>query len=153
MSDKDLVSRGDAKDALYMCVHGVTTLNGKKVLAVDLAEAINRLNAIHPALQQTVNVNPVVLCKNCKHYNDGWCYNPNTYDDEKTRGNTDPDWYCADGEMKEHEMTAREYLEADARMREYYGLPSAFNITGMSVDKAIKIVEEWVKKHPERTGN
>lgn len=45
----------------------------------------------------------VVRCKDCKHYNDGWCYNPNTYDDEKTRGNTSPDWYCADGERKGEE--------------------------------------------------
>ena len=45
----------------------------------------------------------LVRCGECKHYNDGWCYNPNTYDDEKTRGNTSPDWYCADGERKGEE--------------------------------------------------
>lgn len=50
---------------------------------------------------RAADVKPVVRCKDCKHYNDGWCYNPNTYDDEKTRGNTAPDWYCADGERRE----------------------------------------------------
>ena len=43
----------------------------------------------------------LVRCKDCKHYRDGFCYNPNTYDDEKTRGNTVPDWFCADGEQEE----------------------------------------------------
>ena len=43
----------------------------------------------------------IVRCKDCKHYRDGFCYNPNTYDDEKTRGNTVPDWFCADGEREE----------------------------------------------------
>lgn len=42
----------------------------------------------------------VVRCKDCKHYKDGFCYNPNTYDDEKTRGNTVPDWFCADGKRR-----------------------------------------------------
>lgn len=42
----------------------------------------------------------IVRCKDCKHYKDGFCYNPNTYDDEKTRGNTVPDWFCADGERR-----------------------------------------------------
>ena len=42
----------------------------------------------------------VVRCKDCKHYKDGFCYNPNTYDDEKTKGNTVPDWFCADGERR-----------------------------------------------------
>jgi hypothetical protein len=40
----------------------------------------------------------IVRCKDCEYYKDGFCYNPNTFDDEKTRGNTVPDWYCADGE-------------------------------------------------------
>lgn len=44
---------------------------------------------------------PIVRCKDCKWYKDGWCYNPNTFDDEKTRGNTTADWFCADGERKE----------------------------------------------------
>ena len=39
----------------------------------------------------------IVRCGECKHYKDGFCYNPNTFD-EKTCGNTVPDWYCADGE-------------------------------------------------------
>ena len=42
----------------------------------------------------------VVRCKDCKHYKDGFCYNPNTYDDEKTRGNTVPNWFCADGKRR-----------------------------------------------------
>lgn len=43
----------------------------------------------------------LVRCGECKHYKDGFCYNPNTYDDEKTCGNTAKDWFCADGERKE----------------------------------------------------
>ncbi len=43
----------------------------------------------------------IVRCKDCRHYKDGFCYNPNTYDDGKTRGNTVPDWYCADGERRD----------------------------------------------------
>ena len=42
----------------------------------------------------------VVRCKDCEYYKDGFCYNPNTFDDEKTRGNTVPDWYCADGKRR-----------------------------------------------------
>lgn len=45
----------------------------------------------------------IVRCRECKHYRDGFCYNPNTYDDEKTCGNTVPDWFCADGEIREEE--------------------------------------------------
>lgn len=48
-----------------------------------------------------LEMHPLVLCKYCRHYSDGFCYNPNTYfDDKKTCGNTAPDWFCADGEMK-----------------------------------------------------
>ena len=39
----------------------------------------------------------IVRCEDCKYYSNGFCYNPNTYDDVITCGNTDPDWYCADG--------------------------------------------------------
>jgi hypothetical protein len=42
----------------------------------------------------------IVRCKDCEYYKDGFCYNPNTFDDEKTRGNTVPDWYCADGKRR-----------------------------------------------------
>ena len=48
----------------------------------------------------TVDAVPVVRRKDCKHYKDGFCYNPNTYDDEKTCGNTTKDWFCADGERR-----------------------------------------------------
>lgn len=51
------------------------------------------------------DVRPVVLCRDCKHYKGGFCYNPNTYDDEKTRGNTTEDWFCADGERRGADMT------------------------------------------------
>lgn len=43
----------------------------------------------------------LVRCKDCLHYENGFCYNPNTYDDEKTRGNTIPNWFCADGKRRE----------------------------------------------------
>lgn len=41
------------------------------------------------------------LCGECKYYSNGFCYNPNTFNDEKTYGNTVPDWYCADGKRRE----------------------------------------------------
>ena len=44
----------------------------------------------------------IVQCGECKHYKDGFCYNPNTFD-EKTCGNTVPDWFCADGKRRETE--------------------------------------------------
>lgn len=49
----------------------------------------------------------VVRCKDCKHFKGGFCYNPNTYDDEKTRGNTVPDWFCADGERNPTQTNAQ----------------------------------------------
>lgn len=67
-------------------------LNKRVVCAV----AMVKKRSITP----TVDAVPVVRCKDCKHYKDGFCYNPNTYDDEKTRGNTVPDWFCADGELE-----------------------------------------------------
>ena len=45
----------------------------------------------------------LVRCGDCKHYKDGFCYNPNTFDAEKICGNTTPDWYCADGKRREVE--------------------------------------------------
>lgn len=45
----------------------------------------------------------IVRCEDCKHYKDGFCYNPNTFDDEKTCGNTTPDWYCADGKRRDED--------------------------------------------------
>lgn len=50
----------------------------------------------------TIDAVPVVRCGKCKYFKDGMCYNPNTYDDEKTCGNTTADWFCADGKRKEN---------------------------------------------------
>lgn len=49
------------------------------------------------------------------------------------------------------EMTAREYLAAEARMCKYYGLPSAFDVSGLTVDEAIEMVEKFAREHPERS--
>ena len=49
----------------------------------------------------TIDAVQVVRCGECKYYKDGMCYNPNTYDDEKTCGNTTEDWFCADGKRKD----------------------------------------------------
>lgn len=49
------------------------------------------------------------------------------------------------------EMTAREYLETEARMCKYYGLPCAFDVSGMTVDEAIEMVEKFAQEHPERS--
>lgn len=48
-----------------------------------------------------------------------------------------------------HEMTAREYLETEARMCKHYGLPCAFDVSGMTVDEAIEMVEKFAQEHPE----
>ena len=45
-------------------------------------------------------IHEIVQCKDCRHYKNGFCYNPNTFDDEKTCGNTAPDWFCADGDRR-----------------------------------------------------
>jgi hypothetical protein len=47
------------------------------------------------------------------------------------------------------EMTAREYLETEARMCKHYGLPCAFDVSGMTVDEAIEMVENFAREHPE----
>ena len=44
----------------------------------------------------------IVRCGDCKYYSNGFCHNPNTFD-EKTCGNTVPDWYCADGKAMKQE--------------------------------------------------
>ena len=49
------------------------------------------------------------------------------------------------------EMTAREYLETEARMCKHYGLPCAFDVSGLTVDEAIKMVEDFAREHPERS--
>lgn len=48
------------------------------------------------------DVRPVVLCKDCQYYAEGFCYNPNSYDDDKSRGNTSPEWFCADGKLSKN---------------------------------------------------
>lgn len=55
---------------------------------------------IKDALKLLKSQPDVVQCGECKHYKDGFCYNPNAYDDEITCGNTSPDWYCADGKRR-----------------------------------------------------
>lgn len=47
------------------------------------------------------------------------------------------------------EMTAREYLETESRMCKYYGLPGAFDVSGLTVDEAISMVEKFAREHPE----
>jgi hypothetical protein len=102
MNDKDLIRREDAlryAESIRQYLNELYSNGRLKISDVDwraLMEVILSVGDI-PA----VDAKPVVLCKDCKHYNNGWCYNPNTYDDEKTRGNTVPDWYCADGERRE----------------------------------------------------
>lgn len=69
-----------------------------------LKEQESVIEALKSDLDETLAVlgeqAEIVRCKDCKHYKDGFCYNPNTYDDEKTRGNTSPNWFCADGERR-----------------------------------------------------
>ena len=46
------------------------------------------------------NPQELIRCKDCQHYKDSFCYNQNSFDDEKICGNTSPDWYCADGKRR-----------------------------------------------------
>lgn len=100
MSD-EYISREAALEAIKkhkeeMAKTGGVSNTGKAFYSLGQNHAIDVLRIV-----PTADVVPVVRCKDCRYYNDGWCYNPNTYDDEKTRGNTTPDWYCADGERRE----------------------------------------------------
>ena len=54
------------------------------------------------ALELLKKQNPVVLCKDCKHYKveDGQCPADNTSDSYYS-WTPDPNWFCADGERKE----------------------------------------------------
>ncbi len=56
--------------------------------------------ALRAALKLLKELPDIVRCGECKHYKDGFCYNPSAYDDEITCGNTSPDWYCADGKRR-----------------------------------------------------
>lgn len=43
----------------------------------------------------------VVRCADCEYFSEpGWCENPNTFA-ILTRGNTSPNWFCADGKRKD----------------------------------------------------
>lgn len=67
-----------------------------------LAEAwvmIPKLNK--NTMECSIEMMPLVLCKECKHYKNGFCYNPSAYDDVITCGNTSPDWFCGDGIRRE----------------------------------------------------
>ncbi len=67
-----------------------------KEYIIELSDDENAL----PIFLRAFNLHAFVRCKDCKHYKDGFCYNPNTYDDGKTKGNTVPDWFCADGKRR-----------------------------------------------------
>jgi len=45
-----------------------------------------------------LDMRPLVLCKNCKHYKDGKCFHV------MRRHGLEPDWFCADGEEKDGEQ-------------------------------------------------
>lgn len=49
------------------------------------------------------------------------------------------------------EMTAKEYLETEARMCKHYGLPCSFDLSGFTVDEAIEMVAKFAWEHPERS--
>jgi hypothetical protein len=52
-----------------------------------------------------------------------------------------------------HEMSAVEYLETEARMCKFYGLPCAFDVSGLTVDEAIEMVEKFAREHPEEAND
>ena len=93
--DADALRKAFYKDRVSVCSHVFSLVN--PLDSEDLAFEI--YNMIDDA--PTVDAVPVVRCGNCKHYKEGFCYNPNTYDDEKTCGNTAADWFCAEGERRD----------------------------------------------------
>lgn len=91
MKDNDLITRREVE--LVLLEKGQRSRRYKlgDVWELNFDEIREALSEYQPK---------IVRCKDCKHYKDGFCYNPNTYDDEKTRGNTSPNWFCADGERR-----------------------------------------------------
>ena len=76
--------------------------DGSIVACEDLAH--ESVSIPYSIMRETINAlkeqPDIVRCGECKYYSDGFCYNPNTFDSEKTCGNTVPDWYCADGKRR-----------------------------------------------------
>lgn len=74
-------------------VQGVRTINIYADGVVTNHAEVTIGNAV-PA----TDVRPVVLCRDCKHYESGWCHrvhNPAQY------SKTPDDWFCADGVKRE----------------------------------------------------
>lgn len=84
----------------------------KNAIRNDLPLSTWMKRSIDKALQAmgvtvaTINAIPaadvveVVRCRNCEHYDNGWCHrvhNPTQY------SKTTDDWYCADGERMEQD--------------------------------------------------
>ena len=87
----------DADDlAAKIMIDAPDFMDGGSSITKAFILAMVRTRSITP----TIDAVQVVRCKDCKHYKDGFCHNPNTYDDEKTKGNTVPDWFCADGKRR-----------------------------------------------------
>ena len=73
-----------------------TVLEKPDMTPDEKAGIIRRLKAIPAA-----DVIPVVRCADCEYFSEpGWCENPNTFA-ILTRGNTSPNWFCADGKRKD----------------------------------------------------
>lgn len=97
MTDLEKVQKG-----LDLCLSGESSACNDCPYDAECKEAVG----IGPsplrrdALKLLKELPDVVQCGECKHYKDGFCYNPNTYDDVITCGNTSPDWSCADGKRR-----------------------------------------------------
>ena len=94
----EMKSRQDAAEEWLIEATGTEDAYGKaraEAILSFLCEVKLTLDAIPAA-----DVVPVVRCKDCKHYDDGWCHrvhNPAQY------SKIPDDWFCADGEKREAE--------------------------------------------------
>lgn len=67
----------------------------------DAPDYYDAYKTVDDAIDLLTERKTIVRCGDCKYYKNGFCYNPNTYDDVIMCGNTVPDWFCADGKRRE----------------------------------------------------
>lgn len=104
---KEFVSMVNAPYAIeHLCQDAARELIDKVIVEARKGECIIKLteeqfdrydqNAIE--LRETIEIHPLVRCRECKHYNAGFECLAEGYGIER-----DPDWFCADGEREVQE--------------------------------------------------
>ena len=105
----DLISRQAAIDA----IHNLYAIHGSEGSWIDQKDAFKALNSL-PSAQPTVDAEPVIRCKDCKHRpkrtgneGNGFDYEfpdykcPCQCDDGWYNRMPSDNWFCANGERKE----------------------------------------------------